>query len=131
MRHKQPLVSVQRSANLWDIPVDYPVCLFLDCCQCQLDVNVPEHLSQKISPVTDPAALQHHNSYLPKRPFWLVVAIFNLLSSVKRQINSWSFKRFYSLQRRSTVYRDSQVSVECRQMGEGAPLLERKQMAFY
>ncbi len=35
-----------------------------------------------------------------------VVTIFYLLSSVKRQINSWYFKRFYSLQRRSTVYRD-------------------------
>ncbi len=78
-----------------------------------------------------------------------VVTIFYLLSSVKRQINSWYFKRFYSLQRRSTVYRDKFLQNATK--GEGVspsyihtlkvtglqsfgctfPLLERKQMAFY
>ncbi len=48
--------------------------------------------------------------------FSTVVTIFNILSSVKRQNNSWYFKRFYSLQRRSTVIQ-THMSAECDEEG--------------
>ncbi len=47
----------------------------------------------------------------------IVVAIFHLLSSVKRHINSYSFKRFILCREGQQSYRHTQFSAECDEGG--------------